>query len=247
MKKVMATALCLLIICFVFCGCNDTDLYDYNADAPEVVTEPVGTFLYKPYIKAVIDKVGESEYGDAFGALYDVDADDMEELIMIHYSTDVMRESGEMIDEAVVYSVYTIEYDAVVPLVEENYLFPLAGGPQGSAYILSNSEQTFLGFRYAEINPGDEDTLNCNGNWYIYTLDGVDFELEKECEYSYTYTLENDEEIVDYSNSSVIINGEKSSYEEFDLWLKSFETTEILAYDSAYEEANLDVLIETLE
>ena len=254
MKRYLALILSALFIAMCFCGCakDDVGIDDDKYIEPdeiieETVVEQPENSLYKPYIKAIVDKNKKNKDAKSYGVLYDVDSDDTDELIVLYYSDKVKDPSTKITGPSVAYGIYTVVFGGVVPLEEDHFLFPMAGGPSGCVYILENPEETYLAFRYCEKNPGEEDSLVCLGNWYIYTLDGIELELAKNCEYQYVYTMEEDEEIIDYANSTVTINGEKGSYQEFEVWLDTFETTEILAYSDEYEESSLKNLLGSLE
>ncbi len=251
MKRYLALILSVLFIAMCFCGCAKDDVGaddDKYIEPDEIIEETVveqpENLLYKPYIKAVIDKNKDAK---SYGVLYDVDSNDTDELIMLYYSDNVKDPSTKTPGPSVAYGIYTVVFGGVVPLEEDHFLFPMAGGPSGSVFILENSEETYLAFKYSEINPGEEDSLVCLGNWYIYTLDEIELELAKSCEYQYVYTIEEDEEIIDYADSTVTINGEKGSYQEFEVWLDTFETTEILSYSDKYEDSSLKNLLGSLE
>ena len=254
MKRYIALILSILLVIISFCGCKaenekiDDDKYIDPDEIIEetVVEQPVNT-LYKPYIKAIVDKNMNNKDARSYGVLYDVDSNDTDELIMLYYSDNVKDPSTKATAPAVVYGIYTVVFGGVVPLEEDQFLFPLVGGPSGGDYLLENGEETYLAFKYSEIDPGEEDTMICYGNWYIYTLDGIELELAKNCEYQYEYTLDDEVEIIDYINSTATINGEKSSYLDFEAWLETFETTELLAYSDEYEDCSLKELLKSLE
>lgn len=247
MKKMFITVALLVVVCVIFSGCNSLP-QENNSVATQVPADVEPDYsLYKPYIQKALDDMPDDDYASARGVLYDVDSNGVDELIMIYDSNNVRLPNSFWHDKAAAYSVYTIDGEKVVALEGEHYLFSLIGAPSGEAYILEDSEQTYLAFEYSDCCLTENDDLNYFGNWYIYILDGKDLELIKDCEYSYYCTgYVGDEEVIDYSRSELKINGKKSDHEEFNNWLKSCTQTEILSYDSDYKIYGLEALMNSL-
>ncbi len=266
MKNVCSILALLVVMCITLGGCVFIPFelpYHNEETSTDAVNSPTETpteiepdySLYKPYMQEVLDNLPDNEYARALGVLYDVGLNGVDELIMIYDSDTVKHPDSDMVGMAVAYSVYTIKNNEVVEIEKEHFLFPLAGGPQGVAYILEGYEENLLGFKYAEVNPGDND-LYCMGNWYIYSVDGphnevynYEDEFPQEVEYFYHYNLVDGYEVIDYSKESRATSksdDRDSTYDWFHKWLSDNKPTEILRYGLDNEEQSLEALMSTL-
>lgn len=266
MKKMFISIVLLLTMSATVSGCAfiPFELPDLVKEQPsevivtqsEAQTEAEPDYsLYKPYIQEVLDSLPDDDYARAVGVLYDVGMNGVDELIMIYDSDTVKHPDNDMVGMAVAYSVYTLNDNEVVEIEKEHFLFPLAGGPKGEAYILEGYDETFLGLKYTEINPGDND-LCCMGNWYIYSVDGphktvANYENTppQEVEYFYHCNMEDGSENIDYSKENYAISDaddKYSTYDWFHQWLSENKPTVILSYGLDNEEQSLEALMNTL-
>ena len=271
MKKLYVSIALLLVMCVLISGCSfipfelpslsdREETAEFTETQPETQTETTAEIepdytLYKPYMQEVLNNLPDDKYARAVGVLCDVGLNGVDELIMMYDSDTVKHPDNDMVGMAVAYSVYTIDGDKVVEIAKDHFLFPLAGGPSGVAYVLEGYEENLLGFRYMEVNPGDND-MCCMGNWYIYSVDGPHNdvpnhfdEFPQEVEYFYHCDMGDDYENIDYSKENYAkskSDDRAGTYDWFHKWLSENRPTEILRYGLDNEEQSLENLMNSL-
>ncbi len=200
------------------------------------------------YKNVINDAIKESEafssYEDPQGVLYDIDSNGVDELIMIFNSTKAKNPYDGSKCPGALYSVYTIADNKVVPLIEKELLFTIAGGPSGGAYILENGSQTLLGFDYSESNPAQGNDWYVGGDWNFYELNGTSMNEVKYVEYA---TIRDSSNNIKYESSTAKVDGSQQPYEDFESWLYSYSSTCILESYGRDDSTSLKTLLKKIK
>ena len=175
---------------------NGVSATEFAPDA-QCTRGQIVTFLYRaentekvsPYVKVLQEAIGRSAGMFAEGILYDVDGNGVQELILLQMVyTD---EPGYGIPY-MSYSVYTINDDQAIALIDDESLYGAAGGAQGWVGVVEIEGK----FYFAAWNQGG-DIETTFGEWDIYSVEGARIELTTQV----TYRIED-------GNNSATINGE---------------------------------------
>lgn len=165
---------------------------------------------YADVVRHTVDSMSEGGYG----ALYDVDGDGTEELIMV-YSTMVPNPGANGKMPVTAYSIYTIKDNTVIPLAEQVEMYPEAGGAGGSVEIVEIDGVTHIAsrIRYWEAGP----VSTTEGTWSVYLLKGTT--LEKATEISFCEKYDEIKACVLYDKSYAVFDGVKQDYSAMEAWL----------------------------
>ncbi len=209
---------------------NGVSATEFAPDA-DCTRGQIVTFLHRaaerakqsPYVKVIQEAIESSEGVFAEGMLYDIDGNGVQELILMQmvYTDD----SGYGIPY-MSYSVYTINDNQAIALLEDESLYVAAGGAQGWVGILKIDDEIYFG---AWNQGGDIETTF--GSWNIYSVDGSQIELNTQV----TYRIEDE-------SGSATINGENVDLVSYEAWVQTVEALEII---DAYG-FNLDTLLQLL-
>ena len=188
---------------------------------------------------SVVQQASEESWGTGYGALYDVDGNGVEELIVL-YTVGMENDDGGIYPVKVC-SVYTMDNGKVLQLIDKEKLFIEAGGPSGYAAVVKNDGSTYLAITHENGETAGE-YVNRGGEWNLYTINGATVELTTNVEYDYF----RENEIL-YDKSSATINGQTCSFKEYENWKK--ELKEVLKVDAngLGDEMSLKELLEYLE
>lgn len=194
------------------------------------------------YIPAVLDAIEDAQsysWGDGYGALYDIDGNGIEELIMV-YSVNMETDDGHGFP-AKACSLYTMSNGNAIQFIDKEILFAEAGGPSGHAAVVEIEGNVYFAIT-AENGETGGGLIHRGGDWKVYTIDGITIELDTIVEYEYY-----EDEQIDYDRSFATINGNKCSYREYEEWENGFE--EILRVEPYGNESvmTLEELLEYLK
>lgn len=135
----------------------------YNTQSDSSFTEE--SLVDNGYISAVQQAIEDTQYfpwssGSGYGALYDIDGNGIEELIMVY--TINMGTDDEAGFPAKACSVYTLSNGKAIPLINKEVLFAEAGGPSGSAGVIRADDKIFFTttFETGETGGGSGFTIN---------------------------------------------------------------------------------------
>ncbi len=170
------------------------------------------------YFSAVQQAINDTHsypWGSGYGALYDIDGNGIEELIMV-YSVNAKMDNGYEIP-AKACSLYTLSNGKAIPLVDKEILFTEVGGPSGYAAVVERDGKT-----YFAITSENGDGRDRFGRWNLYTFDGTSLELDTNIKYTEAdYYVSNGENQSD--RSTAVINGTACSYKEYKEWKNGIE------------------------
>ena len=155
--------------------------------------------LYVPVLEETI-AVRSGEKGEGF--LFDFDGNGVKELVMTYYTnTDVPM---------CAVSLYTIDRNRAVALLDRVPLFYDAGAPTGWAGAVKYYDNTYLAITEDNGGTGGPEAVR-DGSWRVYSIRGA----EAAQVFSAEYAIGPDE-------SSATINGEPKSYEDYLAWTGEF-------------------------
>ena len=216
-------------------------------DEPDIKPVKQDLTQYKSYVqKAIDDSKTYSEYISGVGTLCDIDSNGVKELIMIYYDWDYRKAYIKDFEVPSAFmSVYTMENNVVVPLVEGHCLHPMAGGPQVEISLMKKDGETLLGVQYSEADPNDNYTLRVSGTWSFYEINGTDFEVFDK--YDYRYIIDWESDYIYYSESSAICDGMYYGYDDFENWVNSYDNTVLLNSNVTDNATNLSALLKSLK
>lgn len=191
---------------------------------------------YIPYIQKAIEE-RKREYEEGYGALYDVNGDGIEELIMVY--TKYLSQSEMEIPHKVC-SVYTLSDEGVKTLLKEASLFIEAGGPFGYAGVVQIDGKNYIAVTRQTGETGAGRILRY-GFWKLYAYSGGTAKPEFEVEYNCL----SEEGKIFHDESSAVINGESCSYQEYLNWKDSMK--ELLEVDAYGDDHNPPESVMTLQ
>ncbi len=165
-----------------------------------------GTQLYK---NAVEEASAQSSAAGAFyanaarGALYDIDENGVDELILLYT---VKTEQIPYL----VSRVYTLSGGQIVTLLDKEPLYPLAGGPNGAVGVAQRDGQNLL---YVQSESGETGIdAHRGGEWTFYQM--VDNKMSEVESVSYEYVM-SDLSDLDNCTGSAVWDGSAISWEEY--------------------------------
>ena len=196
MSMVKRTISSLIALGVIACAANPIS----NAGAVD------GAQLYK---NAVEEASAQSSAAGAFyantarGALYDIDGNGVDELILLYTI------KTEQIPYFVS-SVYTLSGGQIETLLDEEPLYPLAGGPNGAVGVAQRDGQNML---YIQSESGETGIdAHRSGEWSFYQMAGNKMsEVES---VSYEYVMSDPSDLANCSGSA-IWDGSAISWEEY--------------------------------
>lgn len=236
MKKILSFVLCTLFICLVLCSCTDKtttttvttkmdkDLIAETEQETEIVLS--GIKLYATHLAALNAKNTEYDYTDS-AILYDIDDNGTDELIMVHYSDNCAHHTDEhKTGNAVAFNIKTIENDEVVHLIENEFFYEMNENVKGDVYKLSFKDEKYddkcIGFHDYTTTEGKDGVMHETGKWQIFLLNGTDLDRLRYMKYSYDYTMNGNEKVIDYDTCEITYNGIASNYPDFERWLSLY-------------------------
>ncbi len=216
-------------------------------DEPDIKPVKQDLTQYRSYVqKAIDDSKTYSEYISGVGTLCDVDSNGVKELIMIYYDWAPRKAYLDDFDTPCAFlSVYTMENNVVIPLLEGHCLHPMAGGPQVEISLMKKGGETLLGVQYSEANPNDSYTWWDTGIWSFYEIDGINMELFDQ--FDYHYLSDWDTGYIYYDESAAVSDGMYFGYDDFENWVNSFDSTLLLNGNVTDNATNLLALLKTLK
>lgn len=196
MSMVKRTISSLIALGVIACAANPIS----NAGAVD------GAQLYK---NAVEEASAQSSAAGAFyantarGALYDIDGNGVDELILLYT---IKTEQIPYL----VSSVYTLSGGQIETLLDEEPLYPLAGGPNGAVGVAQRDGQNML---YIQNESGETGIdAHRSGEWSFYQMAGNKMsEVES---VSYEYVMSDPSDLANCSGSAVW-DGSAISWEEY--------------------------------
>lgn len=141
---------------------------------------------------------------------YDLDGDGQEELLTAY---------GSKLNDfpCEVASIYTVSGGEVVPLLTEESMFTLAGGPSGRVGVVEQNGE-ILACVFSESGGTGGDSYRRSGSYKFYRLWGTELEKAAECNYQVQYAQNRPQPS---SETAVLTeNGTERtlSYSEFQAW-----------------------------
>ncbi len=175
--------------------------------------------IYKHgYAKVIFDAINESKstyssfYTDGYGSgiIQDIDNNSNKELIMCFFS----KNANDI--PITVCSVYTINQNVAIPLIEKEELATLAGAPSGLCSLVEKDGKEYV--VVSSETGGTSSTATRTGKWDLYSIDGGS--ITKITDIDYTYYRENGSIIS--SKSSSTINGTTSTYTQYKNYISQY-------------------------
>ncbi len=174
---------------------------------------------YISVVNKAFEKVSTANpYSEGYGALYDIDGNGVEELILVFTTTKKM--SGGYDFPVKVCSLYTMSSGAVVCLIDEEELFAEAGGPSGHASVIRIDGKMYFAIT-SETGETGGGYCNRYGSWKLYSLHNSELNLETSI--TYDYYFDDEGAGLDYGNSTASFNGTKATYREYEDWVDHLE------------------------
>lgn len=175
------------------------------------------------YISAVQKAIEETKcvmWGGGYGLLYDIDGNDIPELILV-YTVKTQLQSGFEYSKKVC-SVYSLkDNNEVVVLMDQKEIFEEIGGSSGFAAVIKYDGEIYFSITWESGETGGDGLhpIHRGGEWELYKIQDDKLLQEFYVEYDY-YVASN----VIYNKSTSNINGEKNSYKAYEEWRDSLET-----------------------
>lgn len=175
--------------------------------------------IYKHgYAKIIYEAIEKSKslypystvYGHGF--IQDIDSNGTYELVMVYSK----QGDNEYINNTV-YSVYTLNGNIAVPVVENEVLLVEVGGPQGKVSLATKDGKRYL-TAYNETGTTSPENLHRYGEFNVYVLDGD--QLVEDAKASFDYYVS--ESTIDYDRSTAVLNGKAVSYSDYEEFKNSF-------------------------
>ncbi|MDE7243289.1 MAG: S-layer homology domain-containing protein [Oscillospiraceae bacterium] len=182
----------------------------------EKIGQPIDTTSYQTIIEDVIGK--SSNLADKpRGLLYDIDNNGVKELILL-YTTDIKTPYADQPFPWCVTSIYTMDGNVTVPLLEEGKLYSQAGGPKGFAGVISQGGKKYFGYYYesGETSYGDNNLIHRDGGWMLYSINGTALTAEQDIRVEI-------QESVTSQTGTANFNGKKTSWSEYEGWLHDLQ------------------------
>ena len=171
---------------------------------------------YAAAVRKAIEDMQAYEWGRGYGALYDVDGNGVEELLLIH-TADISDDSGNY-GAATVFSVYTMFAGEVVPLLEKEKLYYEAGDPWGQIGVVKKDGKQY--FAAYDSNGGVDDVYWGGGGWRLYTVDKASILCTATADFTLVEDFNN--EIVS-AESYAMIDGKRYDYSHYEKWVDSID------------------------
>ena len=194
-------------------------LYDSDHTTPETSTKSDNIndlSAYADVVKRAIKENSKYDWVPAYGALYDIDKNGVEELLLCYYMD--VDPGSEFWSVSVVCDVYTISGGQAVPLLDQEVLYLDAGGPWGYVGVVKKDGETYLATTSSNGSVwGDQE--HYFGNWYLYEVNNTSLKQKIELEHE---RLTEDNTIIS-SSSFVLINGQKFDYPTYEKWENEIE------------------------
>lgn len=173
------------------------------------------------YVGAVLDAIEDTKNyngSDGYGALYDIDGNGQDELIMV-YTANMDTGAGYGFP-AKVCSVYGISNGKPVALIYKEVLFVEAGGSSGYAAVVQSDGNVYFAITSENGETSSEPgySSNRNGRWGLYTIDGESLKLDINVGYNYFF-----KDRIEYEKSTAVFNGRECSYKEYEMWKNNIE------------------------
>ena len=181
---------------------------------------------------AVLREAMEAYGSNAEGLLYDIDGNGVLELVLIFLVPADSDDPYSM--PATAYSVYTMQGETVVPLMENQTLYAHAGGSGGWVGVVEMDGDQF----FAAYDDGGEVGW-WYGGWEIYRISGTGMGLQTAVDF---LQVTDENGAIDYAQSYAIFNGERFGYEAYESWVSS--VTQISSIDGFG--SNLEALLAQL-
>lgn len=183
------------------------------------------------YISAVQKAIEETKrvaWGSGYGVLYDIDGNDIAELILV-YTVKAQSQSGFEYSKKVC-SVYGLDdNNEVIVLMDQKEIFDEIAGPSGFAAVINYNGEIFFSITWESGETGGDSSnpIRRGGEWELYNVqDNI-----MSSEFCVKYDCYVGDSIV-YNKSTSDINGKKTSYKEYEEWRDSLE---ILVKVDTYE------------
>lgn len=161
---------------------------------------------YKQTIEPLVADTGISCNRSSY---YDIDADGQEELL-------ITFEAGESLYQ--VASVYTIKNGQVAPIMLEEKLYPVAGGPSGAVGVVETGGMVYVCLLNESGETDPEERVRAGTYKFYRLLD--DYTLEEEMSASYDFLYRNSQPVPAKSSAALMANGQTQhmTYNEFKVW-----------------------------
>lgn len=188
------------------------------------------------YLTAVEQAIEDNQnygWGSGYGALYDIDGNGIEELIMV-YSI-----NAEIDDEygfpAKACSLYTMSNGKAVQLIDKKILFTEVGGPSGHVAVVKHDGNVYFATTSENGEMVGSGYSNRRGSWELFAIDGRSIKTE--------FTVKYNHYRGDDNKSSATINNKACSYKKYEEWknglleilrIDPYENEEIMTLEELY-------------
>lgn len=188
-------------------------IFEESKSEASTTTDDTG---YIGAVQKAIDEMQAVGWGSGYGALYDVDGNGIEELIMV-YSVSMETDDGYGFP-AKACSLYTMANGKAIQLIDKEILYVEAGGPSGYAAVVEHDGNIYFAItsETGETGGGPGYSINRYGTWKLYSINGESIDVNTTVEYDYFRG-----EDIEYEKSSALFNGESRSYREYEEWRDS--------------------------
>lgn len=183
-----------------------------------------------PYVPLVQAAMDEDLYNVGNGALFDIDGNGVDELILV-YNLNLETETGSFPYH--VCSLYTIDGGQAVALLEKEHLYALAGGPSAFVGVVNVEGSNQFALAYETGDTGNFDGKLRYGEWKLYQIEGRSaaqvghVEFEKCLSYDHSGN-----ESVIYDASSCKFDDVEKPFQNYEAWYNSLEKIFILEHAS---------------
>ncbi len=199
MKKRLLSILLAVVMTFTLLSgvslAAENNISDTRSTAPE------GAPDYTAYIEVLEPLAGWNEYEDMHGSiLFDLDQNGVNELIVAYCAGFSM-----------VFSVFTLENGAIVPIIEAEEMGTMAGASRGHVHIAKKNNELLLA-----VNPDIGGGFVWKESWKLYKFSGSSASLLE--------TARNESQYGSYNPyDNYEINGTACSEAEYEAWVAELQ------------------------
>lgn len=172
------------------------------------------------------------------GALFDIDNNGIDELILI-YNLNLETETGTY--PCHVCSLYTIDGGQAVALLEKEHLYDLAGGPSAFVGVVNVEGSNQFALAYETGDTGNFDGKLRYGEWALYQVTGSTVSQKDHIAFEKRLS-ESDSVIYDASNCE--FNGVETQFYDYEAWRNSLK--EIFVLENTVDNQNHGMTLEEL-
>lgn len=208
----MTATLCCVILC--------------SACTVQSKENPLDPLSYAPYVPLVQAAMDEDLYNVGNGALFDIDGNGVDELILA-YDQNFETETGTY--PCHVCSLYTINGGQPVALLEKEHLYAVAGGPSAFVGVVNIDGSNQFVHAYETGDTGNFDGKLRYGEWKLYQIDGRSAIQMSHVEFEKCLSYDrNGNESIIYDASGCKFDDVEKPFQDYETWYNSLEKIFIL-------------------